>query len=232
MLSLREFPRGQTIIVLDAPAGLMEIIVDVPPGEIRGLAVIAHPNPTLGGSAKHKIPELLVRELGAGGWLGVRPNFRGAGRSAGGHDFGNGEGNDLAWLAQELQAHHPHLPLALVGFSFGAFVVARAASSLAAANNAPFGVALIALPVGEVAGGRHYEPVDLIPGTLIVHGEHDEIAPLKAVFDQCHRFEQAVVVVPRADHFFTGHLPLLRKLVASHLSHILDSSPSKHGVAD
>lgn len=53
--------------------------------------------------------------------------------------------------------------------------------------------------------------------SLYVHGERDERVPLQSVLDWCGLHQHAVLVVPGADHFFTGKLQLLREVVANHL---------------
>ena len=68
-------------------------------------------------------------------------------------------------------------------------------------------------------GGRRYDtPQASIPDALVIHGEHDERVPLSAVLDWARPAVQPVVVVPGADHFFTGKLPVLRSLVLAHLA--------------
>ena len=74
-----------------------------------------------------------------------------------------------------LRERYPDLPLALVGFSFGAYVFARTARDLAQPAEA---LVLMGLPVGTVPGGRHYEPMALPADCLLLHGEADEMAPL------------------------------------------------------
>ena len=48
---------------VEGPAGAMEVLVDAPGGAPYGIAVVAHPQPLLGGSALHKVPHLLARGL-------------------------------------------------------------------------------------------------------------------------------------------------------------------------
>jgi uncharacterized protein len=196
----------------------MEVVVDAPVDPPLGIAVVAHPQPLLGGSAKHKVPHVLARALHDKGWLAVRPNFRGVGASEGTHDHGIGETDDVLALIQQMRATHPTLPLALVGFSFGAFVQSRVARRLADAGEAVYRVVLAGLPVGEVEGGRQYEPDAPLPDTLIVHGEYDERVPLRALLDWARPLSQPIVVIPGADHFFTGRLLVLRALAVSHLA--------------
>lgn len=81
--------------LLEGAAGPMEVFIDSPQDQPRGIAIVAHPQPLLGGHAMHKVPHLLARALCGAGWLVARPNFRGVGRSAGTHDAGLGETQDL-----------------------------------------------------------------------------------------------------------------------------------------
>ncbi|MGM9491946.1 alpha/beta hydrolase [Ideonella sp. YS5] len=203
---------------LDGPAGPIEVLIDLPKAQLRGVVVVAHPQPLLGGNALHKVPQFLARGLAEAGWLVARPNFRGVGSSAGTHDGGIGETQDVLALCRALREMQAPQPLALVGFSFGAFVQARVARALADADAPARRVVLAGMPSGEVDGGRRYDTPEGIPDAMVVHGERDERVPLQAVFDWARPHSQPVVVVPGADHFFTGRLPVLRSLVLSHLA--------------
>jgi alpha/beta superfamily hydrolase len=206
--------------LLDGPAGRIESLVDTPGQAPCGTAVIAHPQPLLGGSARHKIPHLLARALRDSGWLTIRPNFRGVGLSDGQHDHGKAETEDLLAVIGQLREVFSDLPMALVGFSFGAFVQSRVARRLASASAPASHVILIGLPVGEVEGQRHYVTETVPVGTLLVHGEYDERVPLSAVLNWARPQSLPVVVVPGADHFFTGKLLILRSVVVAHLSDV------------
>lgn len=211
-------PDARGAVLIDAPAGLMEVFVDRPAHAPRGVAVVAHPQPLLGGSAQHKIALLLGRALRDEGWLSLRPNFRGVGASQGEHDHGLGEAQDLLALAERLRAAHDGLPLALVGFSFGAFVQAHVARRLADAGRPAARVVLAGMPSGEVQSGRHFVTPAAVDEALVIHGELDETVPLRNVLDWARPQSKPVVVVPGADHFFSGKLPILRSLTVSHLA--------------
>jgi hypothetical protein len=86
--------------LLDGPAGAMEVLFDLPKTAVVGIAVVAHPQPLLGGHARHKVPHLLARGLCDAGWLVARPNFRGVGRSAGTHDAERANRDLLALCAR------------------------------------------------------------------------------------------------------------------------------------
>ena len=211
--------RGESIaLLIDGPVGVIELIVDTPAGSPCGVALVAHPQPLLGGSARHKVPHFLARALRDLGWLAVRPNFRGVGASEGAHDHGNGESDDLLAVAAHIHRAYEQLPLALLGFSFGAYVQSRVARRLADSSTPASRVILAGLPVGAVEGQRHYATEAVLPDTLVVHGECDERVPLDAVLAWARPQTHPIVVIPGADHFFTGRLPTLRSLVVSHLS--------------
>lgn len=203
--------------LIDGPAGVIEVLVDRPGRSYIGAAVVAHPHPLLGGNARHKVPQFLARGLAGAGWLVVRPNFRGVGRSSGAHDSGQGETDDLLGLAVSLQAESILPRLALVGFSFGAFVQACVAHRLANLGRPAWRVCLAGMPFGEIEGGYRYDTPDGFSDALVMHGECDKRVPLHAAFDWARPRTHAVVVVPGADHFFTGKLPILRNLVLDHL---------------
>lgn len=210
---------------LPGAAGPIELLVDAPGTNMpRGVALVAHPQPLLGGSAQHKVPHLLARTLRDMGWLAVRPNFRGVGQSGGSHDEGRGESDDLYLVALTLRAAFGGLPMVLVGFSFGAYVQSRVAQRLAQDGDPPQAVVLAGMPAGTVAGGRVYDTGPAVPRTLVVHGENDERVPLASILDWARPQGQPVMVVPAADHFFTGRLPVLRELLQTHLGGCLGSA--------
>ncbi|MDE2000016.1 MAG: alpha/beta hydrolase, partial [Burkholderiales bacterium] len=61
-------------------------MVEEPAGIPKGLAVVAHPHPLMGGTMDNKVVHTLVRALVQMGWRAVRFNFRGVGQSAGAWD--------------------------------------------------------------------------------------------------------------------------------------------------
>ncbi len=208
---------------LSLNGGTMEAWVDPAVTGRVGLAIVLHPQPLMGGHARHKVPDYLAKGLVAHGWTVVRPNFRGVGGSSGVHDEGRGESEDVLALVTLLRHQHPGERVALIGFSFGAFVAACVASRLASDQKPAWRVCLTGMPHGEVAGGRRYDTPTHLPDALVVHGERDEQVPLAQVFEWAGPATQPVVVVPGADHFFSARLPVLRGLV---LRHLQTSSPT------
>lgn len=122
----------------------------------------------------------------------------------------------LAVVAHARQ-QHPGLPLALIGFSFGAYVMSRVASRLVGAGCEAKKVILLGLPVGDVPGGRNYDTEQVPATTLVVHGENDNNAYLAQLMDWARPQRLPVVVVPGADHFFSDSLDRLIALVVREL---------------
>jgi hypothetical protein len=196
---------------LQGLAGPIEVVRDDPMHEACGTAVIAHPHPLFGGTMDNKVVQTVARAFVQAGWTALRFNFRGVGGSAGTHDEGRGETRDLVHVVQQLA---PQGPLALGGFSFGAFVAASVVPELWHVRE------LRKIVLVGTAASRFAVPVlpaDSHDRALVVHGEADDTVPLQAVLDWARPQSLPVTVVPAVGHFFHGQLPLLKSLVARHL---------------
>jgi alpha/beta superfamily hydrolase len=197
---------------LPGPAGAIEIAIDEPPDVARGVAVISHPHPLFGGTLDNKVVQTLARAFNQCGWTTVRYNFRGVGASAGSHDEGRGEVQDLLAVIEQVQ---PRGALCLAGFSFGAFVTSQACAALQGQREIDklvlVGTAASRFDVAPVAAALHER-------TLVIHGEADDTVPLSAVLDWARPQVLPVLVIPGGGHFFHGQLPLLKNLVVRHLS--------------
>ncbi|MDM0046855.1 alpha/beta fold hydrolase [Variovorax dokdonensis] len=200
-------------LVLQGAAGNIEALRDQPADGVaaQGVAVIAHPHPLFGGTMDNKVVQTLARAFVACGWTCVRFNFRGVGDSAGAHDEGRGETDDLLAVVEQVAAQGP---LAMAGFSFGSFVTVAALARLWAQRQ-PQQLVL----VGTAAARFEVPalPPEAHERTLVVHGEQDDTVPLSAVMDWARPQTLPVTVVPGGGHFFHGQLPLLKNLVVRHL---------------
>jgi alpha/beta superfamily hydrolase len=194
-----------TRTLVEGPAGGIETDVNDPGGARRGIALIAHPNPVQGGTKDNKVVTTLAKTFYALGYVAARPNFRGVGATAGAHDEGRGETEDLLAVAAWLRRQYGDLPPVLAGFSFGSFVQTRVARQLAPARMVLVGPAVNRFPAESVP-----------PDTLVIHGEHDDVVPLAAVLDWARPQGLPVVVVPGGEHFFHGRLNLLSDIVIRH----------------
>ena len=201
--------------VLPGPVGALEAMLDMPRleagAQCRGVAVIAHPHPLFGGTMDNKVVQTLARAFVLSGWQAVRFNFRGVGASAGVHDEGRGELEDLLAVVQAQAAHGP---LALAGFSFGAFVASHAVAALW-----PQRALERVVLVGTAASRFSVAPLapELHDRSLVVHGESDDTVPLQDVMGWARPQNLPITVIPGVGHFFHGQLPLLRGLVVRHL---------------
>lgn len=193
------------------PAGAIEAALDAPAGPSRGVAVIAHPHPLFGGTLDNKVVQTLARAFTQAGWTAVRFNFRGVGASEGVYDEGRGEIDDMLAVVQQLA---PAGPLALAGFSFGAFVTSHVFERLQATRPIDqlvlVGTAASRFAVAAIPEAAHAR-------TLVIHGEQDDTVPLQAVLDWARPQVLPVTVIPGGGHFFHGQLPLLKNLVVRHL---------------
>ena len=197
--------------------GSLEVLQDspsLPKEQWQGMALIAHPHPLFGGTMDNKVVQTIARAFVQQGWQAIRFNFRCVGASEGAHDNGVGEAQDMLAL---LQALAPQGPIALAGFSFGAYVAAQVAN--AAWVQRPSDLRKLVL-VGAAAS-RFVVPTvpqALHRHTLVLHGEADDTVPLSSVMDWARPQALPVTVIPAVGHFFHGQLPLLKGVVQSHLS--------------
>lgn len=191
-------------MTLQGPAGALQCAVDEPAGAPQGLALVCHPHPLHGGTLDNKVVQTLARAFVQLGWRTVRFNFRGVGTSQGAWDEGRGEVDDALAVVQGLR--EPSQPLALAGFSFGAYVASQVASRLAE-REAAQRVVLVGPAV------QNFVVAPMPQDSLVIHGEADEIVSLSSVLDWARPQVIPVTVVPGAGHFFHGQLPLLKSLV-------------------
>lgn len=197
---------------LDGPAGAIEVIVENP-GAPRGIALICHPHPLFGGANTNKVAQTLARTFARMDYVALRPNFRGVGESAGTHDEGVGETDDMLAVLADAKCRFGDLPVALAGFSFGAYVQTRVAKALAAANHPAQRLVLVGTAAGHVEGARQYETEAVAGDTIVIHGSEDETVPLANVLAWAKPLELPIVVVPGADHFFHRRLHVIREII-------------------
>lgn len=200
-------------LLVEGPAGALDVSLDVPNGTIRGVAIVAHPHPLYGGTRDNKVVQTLARALILLGYVVWCPNFRGVGRSEGLYSDGLGESEDLLFLLKHALTHSSLQTLSappaivLAGFSFGSFVQTRVFEQLQ-----KDGIRVEKLILVGAAVSRFAMPL-APPGSLLIHGEVDDVVPLADVLRWAEHGELAVTVIPGADHFFHRKLGLIKQIV-------------------
>ena len=200
---------------LDAAGLALEARLHLPPSASAGL-VLCHPHPLYGGDMDNPV----VLGMAEAAWdarvATVRFNFRGVGRSAGAHDGGLGEQDDALAALDLLAKTVPGVPLAIAGYSFGAWIGALAGCRHARVRT----LALVAPPLGHhdfgcLEGKR-------VP-TLLVGGDADPYCPADALRRLAARHPWLrAVVIPDTDHFFVGRRTPLGEALRPWVSALAD----------
>jgi len=180
-----------------------------PKGKIRGAVVLCHPHPLYGGTMDNRIVYRAGKAVVEAGFAALRFNFRGVGNSTGQFDQGIGEKNDVAAALEWLGKQYPDAPLALIGYSFGAWVGLQ--------------VACFSLRVQAVVGiGLPLNLYDLDylteykkPAFYIV-GTRDEFCSQENLDKLAGRLpdNSALLRIQEADHYFTDHIETVQNLIA------------------
>ena len=190
---------AETVREIPGPVGQLEALLDSPEGTPRRAVVFAHPLPIKGGTMHTKVVFQAAKALTRIGCVVLRFNFRGVGRSAGTWDNGRGEMDDYRAAVDFVSARYPELELWAAGFSFGSYIAMTAGAD----DDRMCALIGIAPPVNRY----EYASVKLsTKPKFIVHGESDELIPLKAVREFYARLQdpKELVEIDRANHLFEG----------------------------
>jgi alpha/beta superfamily hydrolase len=167
------------------------------PGEYVKGAVVSHPHPLYGGDMENDVVHLITRTLQGAGWTTLRFNFRGVGESQGTYDEGMGEREDVAAAVAFLKDKGLE-SVVLAGYSFGAWVNARAALDLPEITSS----VLVSPPVDlmdfSFLKGDHKT-------RLIIVGDKDPFASVERLraLVKFMGVPPEIRVIPGADHFFS-----------------------------
>ncbi len=162
----------------------------------RGGIVVAHPHPLYGGDRTHPIVTSLTDAAAAAGYVALRFDFRGTGRSTGIHDKGTGEVNDMNAALAYVAAIIPiGTPLVAAGYSFGGAMALRS-NELRTSHR--IGVAAPLAMLGP--GVAPLEPTLLIVPRHDQYTTPDQAAAGVATWPNPPTLE----IIEGADHFLMG----------------------------
>jgi uncharacterized protein len=202
-------------LFLEGPAGRLEAILWKPASGVTPLlaALVCHPHPVFGGTMHNKVVYQAAKSLDGLGLAVLRFNFRGAGLSAGTHDRGLGEQEDVRTALDFLAGEFPSMPLLLAGFSFGCWVGLRVGCAEERVTE------LIGL--GTPVNNMDFSYLQNCPKPkLFVHGSNDQFGAREKIEALVASLpeEKRLVVVPDADHFFVGKLDQLDGAITAWLT--------------
>jgi alpha/beta superfamily hydrolase len=183
------------------PAGPLEVLLEQPSGQARAAVVFAHPLPTHGGTMHTKVVFQGAKALARTGCAVLRFNFRGVGRSAGAWDEGHGERDDFRAAIDFMATQYPGVELWAAGFSFGSYV----ALTEGAQDDRVCTLIGISPPVNRY----DFDTMKRSPKPkFIIHGEADELIPLKQVREFYAQLAdpKELVEIDRANHLYDGQV--------------------------
>jgi len=183
-------------------AGDIEVLITQPEtvSEITPIALISHPHPLYGGAMTNKVVHILAKTFSELDAITVRFNFRGVGKSEGEYNDGIGEAEDLQALVAELKQWRAQAPVWLAGFSFGAYVTARAQAAIK-----PDKLLLVAPPVSMYPFD---ELAEISIPWIVIQGGRDEVIDAAAVKNWVSQRpnQPQFIWMEEAGHFFHGKL--------------------------
>ena len=192
------------------PAGAVQLEAQLrePKEELRGAVVVCHPHPVYGGTMDNRVVYRAAKAAAEAGFAALRFNFRGAGRSTGQFDQGVGEKEDAKAAIRWLGDRYPALDLAMMGYSFGAWV------GLEAAHAVPRIKALVGLGLPLNMYSFDFLFSNPKPAMYIV-GTRDEFCSKENLDRFAGRIPATASLhrIEGSDHFFTGHVQVVQGLV-------------------
>lgn len=110
-------------VIIPGPEGRLEGRLAPAPRPRAPVAMILHSHPKAGGTMNERITQSLFKTFKQRGFLTLRFNFRGVGRSQGEFDNGIGELSDAASALDWVQGFHEEAQTTwIAGHSFGAWI--------------------------------------------------------------------------------------------------------------
>lgn len=196
---------AETLLMLEGPAGLLEARFQIPE-QAQALAIVCHPHPLFGGTMDNKVVTTIARTMRGQNAATLRFNYRGVGKSTGQYGEAIGETEDLLAIYRWARSHYPGLPIWFAGFSFGGYIVIRAAMQVS--------VACLVTIAPAIHLFEKITPQLTMPWTII-QGDQDEVVAATEVIawaETCQP-QPHLIIMPKTSHFFHGQLTPLQAAV-------------------
>jgi alpha/beta superfamily hydrolase len=189
-----------------------------PEGYTRGSVVLCHPHPVYGGTMDNKVIFRVSKTIAQAGFAALRFNFRGAGKSSGMYDHGLGEKDDVAAAIDWVWKRYPGKPIAVLGYSFGAWVGLQVGCRDSRVN----AVVGIGLPL-DLYDFEYL--VDYSNPSLYIVGTEDEFCSRENLDDLARRLSSVSRIerLQNADHFFSDRIEEVQKIIESFFSDLLQN---------
>ncbi len=206
-------------LFIPGPAGRLEALLNEGDGAAPCSALICHPHPIGGGTMHNKVVYHAMKALNAPDfglqWPVLQFNFRGTGLSEGVHD-GTAEAEDVRaasdWLDRQFSR-----PVILIGFSFGAAMALLACCGSDQRSKSVHAVVALGLPTSAEGHAYRYSFLShcSLP-KLFLSGDRDQFASAADLQQVAATTAEPkkLVLLPGADHFFTGQLEAMQNELA------------------
>jgi alpha/beta superfamily hydrolase len=196
------------VLMIPTESVQLEAQLREPRSALRGAVVVCHPHPLYGGTMDNRVVYRAAKAALDAGFASLRFNFRGVGQSTGQYDQGIGEKEDAGAAIRWLAERYTTLPLALIGYSFGAWV------GLQVGCLDPRVKAMIGLA----------PPLDLYDfeflignskPTLYIVGDRDEFCSQEKLDRLRSRLPDSSFLhrIEGVEHFFTGRMEVMQTLI-------------------
>ena len=161
----------------------------------------------------NKVVYRIAKTFQMSGFAVLRFNFRGAGKSQGEHAKGAGEQDDLRAAMRFILERYPGVELWLAGFSFGAWVMLRAACE----DSRVHAFVAAGTPVSKY---ELKEAESCVVSKLFVQGSLDEFGKVEDLKEFFGRLKdpKELTIIEGADHFFEGRLDELGRIVGEFIA--------------
>ncbi|MBZ5534886.1 MAG: alpha/beta fold hydrolase [Acidobacteriia bacterium] len=175
--------------------------------------VLCHPHPQFGGTMHTKAIFRSARALQSLGMVTLQFNFRGVGQSTGTFDEGRGEKDDVRAAVDFLRGRYPDARLALLGFSFGAWVGLQ----VGAEDDRIVQLIGLGIPFSISSFSFLNASVKL---KLIIQGSRDEFGSREAIETWYETLSEPkkLVLIEGANHLFDGKIHELQKSIVEYFS--------------